>query len=453
VITEDPVTGELARANPVPRTAKPGLDDRLQADRVIDRVLTAQPRARMRPPVLAPLASALAVVAVVAVAFTIGSSGSGGRPGKHSTEIVLEALPTPQTPVTGAAMSREVAIIRDRLATISPGFTVKASGSDRVVITAPKGGPARQSRVVGLVTQPARLHLYDWEASALTSDGKTVASQLGAHNPEALTISQGSAAAGPGEPGAGGLPLYQAVQLAAKQPRPTSPENTRLGPLYYVFGTPGSAACAEQARVYGTLPIAGEHCLLAGPLSEPSTSGRRRATRDVLAQMAPVVSRSERKVVVVEQGRVVVLQALNPSATQQTSFGSPAARFYVLGAQAELDGAAIRNPQQSTDQAGAPDLTFSFTAAGARRFQQATAAVARRGQQVSTPGQTLNQHFAIALDNRLLMVASIDFKTYPDGISGDNGADIAGGFTKQSARDLATELRYGGLPLNLRLVG
>ncbi len=78
--------------------------------------------------------------------------------------------------------------------------------------------------------------------------------------------------------------------------------------------------------------------------------------------------------------------------------------------------------------------------------------MARRGQQLSTLGQTLDQHFAIAIDNRLLTVASIDFKTYPDGITGDEPADITGGFTKQSARELVTQLRFGPLPLNLRLV-
>jgi len=47
----------------------------------------------------------------------------------------------------------------------------------------------------------------------------------------------------------------------------------------------------------------------------------------------------------------------------------------------------------------------------------------------------------------------IEWHQYPDGIIAANGADITGGFTAQSARDLATELRYGALPLALRIVG
>ena len=56
-----------------------------------------------------------------------------------------------------------------------------------------------------------------------------------------------------------------------------------------------------------------------------------------------------------------------------------------------------------------------------------TQAVAARGSRVSSPGQTLQPgHFAIGLDNRVISVPFIDFKQYPDGINGDQGADIAG---------------------------
>ena len=80
---------------------------------------------------------------------------------------------------------------------------------------------------------------------------------------------------------------------------------------------------------------------------------------------------------------------------------------------------------------------------GKNEFQNVTAAIAQRGDLVSGLGQTLNQHFAVALDNQLITVPSIDYKTYPDGIPGDNGADITGGFTIQTAQDLATQLRLG----------
>ncbi len=90
--------------------------------------------------------------------------------------------------------------------------------------------------------------------------------------------------------------------------------------------------------------------------------------------------------------------------------------------------------------------------AGADKFKNVTGQIARRGDLVSGLGQTLNQHFAVALDNQLITVPSIDFKQYPDGIDGTNGADITGGFTISSAQDLATQLRLGALPIKLKLI-
>jgi preprotein translocase subunit SecD len=62
------------------------------------------------------------------------------------------------------------------------------------------------------------------------------------------------------------------------------------------------------------------------------------------------------------------------------------------------------------------------------------------------------QHLAVALDELLITVPAIDYRTYPDGISGSGGAQITGGFTRRSAQDLAVQLRGGGLPLALELI-
>jgi preprotein translocase subunit SecD len=124
-------------------------------------------------------------------------------------------------------------------------------------------------------------------------------------------------------------------------------------------------------------------------------------------------------------------------------------RFFVLERRPALTNADIIHPVSTTDQAGEPAVTFGFTKTGAAAFQRMTASVAHRGALVSGLGQTLNQHFAVAVDGQLLTVPSIDFKSYPDGIPGNNGADVVGAFTAQSARDLATVLRYGPLALHL----
>jgi SecD/SecF fusion protein len=56
------------------------------------------------------------------------------------------------------------------------------------------------------------------------------------------------------------------------------------------------------------------------------------------------------------------------------------------------------------------------------------------------------------LHNQLITVPFIDFKQYPNGINGDQGADISGPFSVSSAHAVANELRLGALPLNLKLI-
>ncbi len=101
-------------------------------------------------------------------------------------------------------------------------------------------------------------------------------------------------------------------------------------------------------------------------------------------------------------------------------------------------------------------MQFGFSHGGGQAFQDVTSTIAHRGAQVSVGSTHLQQHFAAALDGQLLSVPQIDFTKYPDGIvntgSSTAGAQITGSFTTQSAKDLATQLRLGTLPVKLNLI-
>src|SRR5947209_6597560 len=380
---------------------------------------------------------AASLVVIVTMRTTLGLDLKGG------VELVYQGQPTPQTPVvTQSALQRAVDIMRqrvDQLGVAEP--SIQTSGGNQISAALPDVHDV--SRAEKLVGTTARLEFYDWEANALTPNGKPVAKQLVTQNPTALQISQGTGS-GPGLPGSGSMSLYQAVRLAAKQPKRVSSDNSRQGPQYFVFGAPGSAACATAAKHSGTTPVLGSHCLLSGPDDN---------LQDLYAGLPSGVSRSQKGVqtLAVPQG-TVVLQAADPSAAHPTPFSSPTAQFYVLRDHVSLFGNDITNPTQSTDQSGQPDVTFGFTGAGGKAFQRVTARIAHRGDLSSGLGQTVDQHFAVGLDNKLITVPSIDHKLYPDGISGGNGAQITGGFTIQSTQDLATQLRLGALPIRLKLI-
>jgi SecD/SecF fusion protein len=459
VTTEERVIAQLAESNPMPDSASPTAQERAEAERILRRVLDDAPRpprhTRRRPPlgILAPVVSVLVVIVVAAVLLRTGSSPTAtGVSPSGGLNISLTALPTPQTPrVTATAMSREIAVLRRRLRSVWHGFTVSQSGAAGIVVTLPKAAVAQRRRIEDLITQPGQLRFYDWEATVLTPNGRTVASQLLAQDHAALLASEG-ANHGPGPPGAGGMPLYDAVALAAKQPLRLGRTGARLGPEYYLFGAPGSPACAAAERQWGVArPIPGLHCLLAGPLDLGASVSRRQAIDALAAQVPTGVNASQGQVRAVPQGTAVI-QAEQLRAADPVPIISPTAEFFVMRDDVALAAADITHPKAGLDQSGQPDVTFGFTRAGRAAFERVTKAIAHRGANVSVAGTTVNQHFAVALDNQLLTVPQIDFRPYPDGIIGAGGADITGGFTRQSARDLATELRYGALPLAVRVV-
>jgi SecD/SecF fusion protein len=364
---------------------------------------------------------------------------------KGGVELVYQGLPSPQTPkVTPDALQRAVDIMRNRVDQLGVAEPeIQTSGDNQITVGLPNVSDT--GRAEAEVGTTAQLLFYDWEANVITPNGKTVASQLQTQDPTATEISQGSGTNGaPGQPGAGSMSLYDAVTLASKQPESSSAANSRLGPEYYMFGAPGSAACEAAAKADGTVPSAGQHCLLSGPDDNKS---------DLLSGLPAGVSASEGQILTVPQG-TVVLQAIPQNFSKPTPIGDPSAQFFVLKDNVALRGSDISNPQQSTDpNTSEPDVTFGFSNKGKSEFQNVTASIAHRGDLVSGLGQTLNQHFAVALDNQLITVPYIDFKQYPDGINGDNGADISGSFTITSAQNLATMLRYGPLPVRLTATG
>jgi SecD/SecF fusion protein len=368
---------------------------------------------------------------------------------KGGIQLIYQGKPTAQTPtVTSDALARAVDVMRQRVDTLGVSSPqISTEGRDLISVGLPN--VQNTNRALKLVGTTARLEFYDWEANALTPGGKTVASLLQTQDPGALTISRGGTN-GPGSPGGGSMALYDAVKLAAKQP-PLSVQQckaqgcARLGPEYFALAAPRSPACTLAASYYHTTPIVGQYCYLAGPQDNPT---------DLASALPTNVSLSATGVqtLVVPAGTVVLQAVPAGGFNHELAFSNPIATYFVLRDRVALFGNDITNPQQSTDQAGSPDVAFGFTGKGASEFQSVTATIAHRGNLDSGFGQQLNQHFAVALDTQLITVPFIDYKANPDGIPGDTGADIQGGFTISTAQDLAQQLRLGALPINLKLI-
>ncbi len=401
--------------------------DRIESQ-LVHAAQTRSRRVGLRPRVVLGSAIAAAVVVVV-VAVVVIAGGTGRRSGNTApaagstpTAIIL-ASSVAAGPGLVTALNADVTTLRHRLEGMFPDVRVARVGQTVVLSDV----LASQRPAVLALTEEGQLQLLDWETNVLLPGGHTVASLLPHQDRQALATSQGFGSAVPGDAAAGGLPLYQAVKLAARQPSSVgTAASGRSGAQYFLF--------RKRCR-----PSREQSCLLAGP-----APGR----QALLAALAPGISSADSRLYVVP-GTLEILQASMPGRTELPSFADLSTRYFVAINDPALTGADLTNARPSTDQSGNPDVTFTFSPAGERAFRRVTAAVAHRGNEVSSSAEALNQHFAITLDDRILTVPSIDFKTYPDGITGSPSADITGVLTKQTARELAAMLQSGPLAVPL----
>ncbi len=352
---------------------------------------------------------------------------------KGGVQLVYQTKPSAAQPVvTDEAKQRAVDIMRKRVDQVLSGGTgtseseVSLSGKDQITASLP--GVPNAARAVKLLGTPAQLAFYDWESNLLGPNGKPYANGVSpgllATDPAAAQASQAAGDV------SGGMPLYDAVKTAAK--RGVQPgQASRRGPEFWLFDKGSS------------------HRLLAGPED---------TRKDLIAAARGGVQPPNSQILVVQQG-TVVLQATDQNSKKPVAPGDPAARFYVLNDNVALFGKDVKDPKQETDSQAAgspPNVTFKFTNTGKKEFHDVTRTISQRGQQLQNPtstgGQPLTQHFAVALDRKLITVATINPQDLPDGIDGEQGAQITGSFTIQSAQDLANLLKLGALPVNLKLI-
>jgi len=151
---------------------------------------------------------------------------------------------------------------------------------------------------------------------------------------------------------------------------------------------------------------------------------------------------------------IVVVQDERPRGLPANA---PFDRHWLLEDDTSLSGNDITDPKQTFDpQDNQPVVSFGFTDEGERAFEEVTRRIAQRGsEQILPPGaspQDASQRFAITLDNQLVSLASVNFREYPEGIEGSNGAQIDGIGNIEETQALADNLRIGALPIELKLV-
>ena len=352
----------------------------------------------------------LVVLGLIAASVAIAMSKETklGLDLQGGVSLVYQGKPTKQQKTLDAeSLNRAVDIIRDRVDALGVAEPqISRSGADQIEVDLPAVQDAE--RAAQQVGSTAQMYFYDWEKNVLDRDCKT--------NPDVVN--------GGVNPITG---LKNAVEAASKCQPFVSDKTTN----------PARSAGTGSTRS-------------ASPSAAAPGDGSQGAVVGVPRGVKPEGYTQ----IKVPEGTLIV-RAERATGKNGKPGPKPDA-WYLMRDDPALSGTDIKNPEQNFDQTtNSPIVTMDFTDRGKREFQKVTSEIAQRGADNAFPGTTpadASQHFAIVLDNDLVSTPYIDFRENPDGIDGETGAQISGGFTIQSAQDLANFLKIGALPIQLELI-
>src|SRR3954470_5593933 len=341
---------------------------------------------------------AASAVVVATKSTKLGLDLQGG------VQLVYQGKPTAQQKtITAESIDRALDIMRQRVDAFGVAEPELARvGADLIEVSLP--GVKNAERAARQVGTTAQLYFYDWEANVLGENCK----------PDPTQPNGGTTAI---------TGLYQATKQASK----------------CTGYKPGPESQTERFYVFDKVS------------KRPFNNGQPSDTRDEALSDLTAAQRERAEVVTVPPG-VIVIRDEKPRPN-----APPPDAWWILRDQPALGGTDIKNPEQSFDQRSGnePIVTFGFTGKARQAFQPITREIAQRGADNAPPAanaQNASQHFAIVLDNELVSAPFINYRENPDGIDGQTGAQISGGFTIQSAQDLANFLKFGALPIQLELI-
>jgi preprotein translocase subunit SecD len=153
---------------------------------------------------------------------------------------------------------------------------------------------------------------------------------------------------------------------------------------------------------------------------------------EALKQLIGQTARLEFKLVDQAADPAQVQQGRAPAGSQVLPMADGSG-FIALKRRVIVSGDQLSDAKQGFDQDGRPVVEITFNSTGAKRFGRVTQ-------------ENVNKPFAIILDDKVLSAPNIN-----EPILGGR-AQISGGFTVESANDLAISLASGKLPVKLNVI-
>jgi preprotein translocase subunit SecD len=105
-------------------------------------------------------------------------------------------------------------------------------------------------------------------------------------------------------------------------------------------------------------------------------------------------------------------------------------QYWLISRASAVSGGDLRTADAGRDENGRPDVKFTLTGEGGRRFAAFT-------------GAHVGDRLAVVLDNKVMEVATIQEQIHDEG-------RITGAFTEQQTQDLSLTLRSGALPAGIK---
>jgi SecD/SecF fusion protein len=350
---------------------------------------------------------------------TLGLDLQGGL------EVVLKAVPPKNHKLTSDDISRSIDIMRQRIDKLGVSEPeIRKQGTDQIVIQlAGVHDPAAAAKLIG---KTAVLQFYDFEADLTGPSVSGLTARVPVASPSLFAL----------------LSAPQTRVLAAK-------------------GTPSQWYLFDSKKVVRAGPTPTKQALLASEIVQKPVA------KNGLGKHIP----KDWTILKVPKNTVVVscdVAAGNCLSAQQITSKTG---FYLLkhrdpdkngeNAIPEMTGGDLKLSGTRADfdtQTNQPVVLMQFTGKGKKIFHTITQREAQRGALVcagrtdSTSVQSCAQHFAIVLDGQIQSAPYIDFVRNPDGIPGDNGAqiDMGQGGGIGDAKRLALVLQTGALPVTFK---
>lgn len=347
--------------------------------------------------------TAVLVVAACLVAVVLAVALPGSRASFAET-FAVSSVSGGRAPA--GLVDASAAVLRQRLSALDAhGWSVETGGASiRVSCAGCAAGPS--SALARHVAQPGNLVVYDWRPDVLRAGCR----------PWRTAAGMSGATAG-GRPGDGTTTYYRAVLRASRCPTRHYDVRSRAVPDYYALDPT-------------------QHRVLGGP--QPSAAA---------ARVAAGARARDARIVAVPVGTTVLMAEYDGDGPAEPDD----AAWYVVRDRPALTGRDVTDARVHM-VGGRPRVELRLTPEGQRKLRTLTRRIAERARRQARPGvppAAAAQHFAIALDHRLLVTPFVDFESNPHGIDARDGLDIAGGFTPESARALVALLRSGALPARL----